>query len=50
MASEPQQAAARRPQGAPQLTLQKIAKTTGKQHQKEINQLVNGNKPIETGG
>jgi hypothetical protein len=35
---------------APASTLQKIAKTTGKQHQKEINQLVNSNKPIETGG
>jgi hypothetical protein len=30
--------------------LQKISKTTGKQHQQEINQLVNSNKPIETGG
>jgi hypothetical protein len=30
--------------------LQKIEKTTGKQHQKEINKLVNSTKPIETGG
>jgi hypothetical protein len=35
---------------APAATLQKISKTTGKQHQKEINQLVNSGKPIETGG
>jgi len=31
-------------------TLRKIAKTTGKRHQKEINQLVSSGKPIETGG
>ena len=35
---------------APANTLRKIARTTGKQHEREINQLVNSDKPIETGG
>jgi hypothetical protein len=34
----------------PTQTLKKLTSTKGAQHQKEINKLIEGGQPIETGG